>query len=175
MVKLARRAGRGAGRLRALRCDGPRQQGRKPSRRGRTFWSPPSLMAVYGCPPRRKALIRPRACRLLFSRPPYRLGVPQTGRRIFFARALRDLQQGPAVTARYCFFPLRTLRKEPTFAHAGSTCRSTRTGSVKANVEPWPTCDSTQILPPCISMMRFDMASPKPVPPFLRVMALSAC
>ena len=35
--------------------------------------------------------------------------------------------------------------------------------------------DSTQILPPCISMMRFDMASPKPVPPFLRVMALSAC
>jgi len=23
------------------------------------------------------------------------------------------------------------------------------TGSVKANVEPWPTSDSTQILPPC--------------------------
>src|SRR6516162_6532635 len=30
-------------------------------------------------------------------------------------------------------------------------------------------------LPPCISIMRFDMASPKPVPPFFRVMALSAC
>ena len=60
-------------------------------------------------------------------------------------------------------------------AHAASTCRSTMTGSVKVNVEPWPGCDSTQILPPCISMMRFDMASPKPVPPFLRVMALSAC
>ena len=55
------------------------------------------------------------------------------------------------------------------------TCCSTTTGSVKANVEPWPGCDSTQILPPCISMMRFDMASPKPVPPFLRVIALSAC
>ena len=56
-----------------------------------------------------------------------------------------------------------------------STCCSRTTGSVKVNVEPWPTCDSTQILPPCISMMRLDMASPKPVPPFLRVMALSAC
>src|SRR5262249_13175765 len=60
-------------------------------------------------------------------------------------------------------------------AHVGSTCRSTMTGSVKANVEPWPVCDSTQILPPCISMMRFDMTSPKPVPPFFLVMALSAC
>jgi hypothetical protein len=29
---------------------------------------------------------------------------------------------------------------------------------------PGPGCDSTQILPPCISMMRFDIASPKPVP-----------
>jgi hypothetical protein len=54
-------------------------------------------------------------------------------------------------------------------------CCSTTTGSVNANVEPWPGCDSTHILPPCISMMRFEMASPKPVPPFLRVMALSAC
>src|ERR1700746_644687 len=60
-------------------------------------------------------------------------------------------------------------------AHAASTCRSTMTGSVKVNVEPWPGCDSTQILPPCISMIRFDIARPSPVPPFLRVMALSAC
>jgi hypothetical protein len=29
-----------------------------------------------------------------------------------------------------------------------STCRSTTTGSVNANVEPWPGCDSTQIRPP---------------------------
>jgi hypothetical protein len=55
---------------------------------------------------------------------------------------------------------------------SGLTCCSTTTGSVNVNVEPRPTCDSTQILPPCISMMRFDMARPKPVPPFLRVMAL---
>src|SRR5262249_62094062 len=68
---------------------------------------------------------------------------------------------------------LRTL--ERSLAHAASTCRSTITGSVKVNVEPWPGCDSTQIRPPCISMMRLDIASPKPVPPLLRVMALSAC
>src|SRR6516164_6224115 len=60
-------------------------------------------------------------------------------------------------------------------AHAASTCRSTITGSENVNVEPWPGCDSTQILPPCISMMRLDIASPRPVPPFLRVIALSAC
>src|SRR6516162_6173318 len=41
----------------------------------------------------------------------------------------------------------------------GSTCRSTMTGSVKVNVEPWPGCDSTQIRPPCISMIRLEMAS----------------
>src|SRR5438067_2307209 len=67
------------------------------------------------------------------------------------------------------------LHYQNALAHAGSACRSTLTGSVKANVEPRPGCDSTQILPPCISMMRFDMASPKPVPPFFLVMALSAC
>src|SRR5262249_60276861 len=68
------------------------------------------------------------------------------------------------------------LDHQNALAHAAAfTCRSTITGSVNANVEPWPGCDSTQILPPCISMMHFDMASPKPVPPFLRAMALSAC
>src|SRR5215467_3168616 len=66
------------------------------------------------------------------------------------------------------------LDHQNALAHAASTCRSTMTGSVNANVEPCPSCDSTQIRPPCISMMRFDMASPSPVPPFLRVMALSA-
>src|SRR6516164_1527382 len=68
------------------------------------------------------------------------------------------------------------LNHQDAFAHAeASTCRSTITGSVNANVEPCPGCDSTQIRPPCISMMRLEMASPKPVPPFLRVIALSAC
>src|SRR6516162_3005309 len=67
------------------------------------------------------------------------------------------------------------LDHQNTLAHPVSTCRSTITGSVKVNVEPWPGCDSTQIRPPCISMMRFDMASPRPVPPFFLVIALSAC
>src|SRR5215471_8474873 len=67
------------------------------------------------------------------------------------------------------------LHHQNALAHVGSTCRSTMTGSVKVNVEPSPGCDSTQIRPPCISIMRLEMASPKPVPPFLRVIALSAC
>ena len=65
------------------------------------------------------------------------------------------------------------LDHQNALAHAGSTWRSTMTGSVNVKVEPWPGCDSTQIRPPCISMMRFDMASPKPVQPFLRVMAIT--
>src|SRR5262249_45461688 len=62
------------------------------------------------------------------------------------------------------------LDNQNPLAHVGSACRSTTTGSENANVEPCPGCDSTQILPPCISMMRLDIAKPKPVPPFLRVM-----
>ena len=67
------------------------------------------------------------------------------------------------------------LHHQNALVHVASTCRSTMIGSVKLNVDPWPTIESTQIRPPCISMMRLDMASPKPVPPFLRVIALSAC
>jgi hypothetical protein len=67
------------------------------------------------------------------------------------------------------------LDHQNALAHAGPTCRSTMTGSVKVKVEPWPGCDSIQIFPPCISMMRLEIARPRPVPPFLRVMALSAC
>src|SRR5271166_193159 len=67
------------------------------------------------------------------------------------------------------------LDHQNALAHAASTCRSTITGRLNANVEPWPGCNSTQILPPCISTMRLDIASPKPVPPFFLVMALSAC
>src|SRR6478672_7375861 len=59
--------------------------------------------------------------------------------------------------------------------YTGLACCSTETGSVNENVEPCPTTDSTQIFPPCISIIRFEMASPRPVPPFLRVIELSAC
>src|SRR5262249_5744740 len=67
------------------------------------------------------------------------------------------------------------LDHQNALAHAASTCRSTMIGSENAKSEPRPGWDSTQIRPPCISMMRLDMASPRPVPSFLRVMALSAC
>ncbi len=70
---------------------------------------------------------------------------------------------------------LLVLHHQNKLAHAVPACRSTRTGSVNEKVDPWPTCDSTQILPPCISTMRFEIASPRPVPPFLRVIVLSAC
>jgi hypothetical protein len=53
------------------------------------------------------------------------------------------------------------LDDQNALAHAGSTCRSTMTGSVKVNVEPWPGCDATQILPPCITptiLRRIELA-----------------
>ena len=56
-----------------------------------------------------------------------------------------------------------------------ATCRSTRTGSANRKVEPRPRADSTQIRPPCISTIRLAMARPSPVPPFFRVLELSAC
>ena len=41
-------------------------------------------------------------------------------------------------------------------------------------VDPFPTRTQSDC-PPCISTMRFDMASPSPVPSFLRIFGLSAC
>jgi hypothetical protein len=55
------------------------------------------------------------------------------------ARALN-----PVLLARDIGFPkLHPWQKR----HAVSTCRSTITGRVNANVDPSPGCDSTQILP----------------------------
>ena len=69
----------------------------------------------------------------------------------------------------------RLKTRPPIQFHDDFACCSTETASVRKNVDPWPTRDSTQIFPPCISMMRFEMASPNPVPPFSRVAKLSAC
>src|SRR5208337_2160406 len=45
-----------------------------------------------------------------------------------------------------------------------------RMGNSIRNVEPSPTFESTQMRPPCISMICLAMARPRPVPPFgLRV------
>ena len=48
--------------------------------------------------------------------------------------------------------PLWANMRHASYFDSTLTCCSTTTGSVNANVEPWPGCDSTQILPPCISM-----------------------
>ena len=58
---------------------------------------------------------------------------------------------------------------------ASSMISSTRTGSTTRNVAPLPRAESTEIVPPCISTMRFEIARPSPVPPFLRVFELSTC
>src|SRR4029077_14469939 len=67
------------------------------------------------------------------------------------------------------------LNDEDAFVHGSLTCRSTVTGTVKANVEPLPTSDSTQMRPPCIPMIRLAIDRPRPVPPFRLVAELSAC
>src|SRR6266568_797829 len=60
-------------------------------------------------------------------------------------------------------------------AHVASLCRSTRTGSVNQKVEPVPRLDSTHMRPPCMSIIFLAMVRPRPVPPFFRVLELSAC
>ena len=46
---------------------------------------------------------------------------------------------------------------------------------MKCIVLPAPTVLSAQILPPINSTKRFEMAKPRPVPPYLRVVETSAC
>src|SRR6266536_6480357 len=68
-----------------------------------------------------------------------------------------------------------SLDHQDALAHYCPACASTLTGRVKQNVDPLPGSDSTQIRPPCISMMRLAIDRPRPVPPFFRVIELSAC
>src|SRR5439155_1160808 len=49
-----------------------------------------------------------------------------------------------------------------------SMCR----GTVKKNVDPLPSSLSTPMRPPCISTSRFVMLSPRPVPPYSRVIVV---
>ena len=70
---------------------------------------------------------------------------------------------------------LLVLDHKYALAHALPACCSTRNGTVKENVEPLPSFDSTQSRPPCISTIRFAMARPRPVPPLALVCALSDC
>src|SRR5262249_3828726 len=62
------------------------------------------------------------------------------------------------------------LDDQDALAHsAASIISSTWTGRTTRKVEPWPSTDSTAIVPPCISTMRLEIARPSPVPPLLRV------
>src|SRR5204863_10073250 len=70
---------------------------------------------------------------------------------------------------------LLILDRQDELAHDGIACRSTVMGSVNANVEPCPTLDCTEILPPCSSIIFFDIARPSPVPLLVLVIELSAC
>src|SRR5271167_5110828 len=71
---------------------------------------------------------------------------------------------------------LGVLDDEDALAHsAASIISSTWTGNTTRKVEPSPSTDSTEIVPPCISTMRLEIARPSPVPPFWRVFELSIC
>ena len=48
-------------------------------------------------------------------------------------------------------------------------------GTVKENTLPFPTPLSTRIQPPINSTRRFEIVSPSPEPPYLRVVDESAC
>jgi putative tryptophan/tyrosine transport system substrate-binding protein len=93
----------------------------------------------------------------------------------------RGYIEGQTIAIEFRWAQGRYDRLKPTLPDRGAdhveieTCCSTLIGILKKNVEPCPTVDSTQSLPPCISIMRFEIASPNPVPPFMRVIELSAC
>src|SRR5262249_18013584 len=69
---------------------------------------------------------------------------------------------------------LLVLDYQNSLAHVSLACSSTVTGSVNAKVEPCPGLDSTQMRPPCISMMRREVAKPGPVPPFFFLIEFAA-
>ena len=81
------------------------------------------------------------------------------------------------------YAPLRLSEKAvgwfvPTEARAGLGCRACHVGAARVgnsiwNVEPFPSVDSTQMRPPCISTISLAMASPRPVPPLALVLELS--
>jgi hypothetical protein len=64
---------------------------------------------------------------------------------------------------------------ENTSVHGCGVFFSCTIGNVNEKVEPSPSVDSTQMHPPCISIIRLAIDSPRPVPPFRRIDELSAC
>src|SRR5262249_793594 len=62
---------------------------------------------------------------------------------------------------------------EDALCHGVNLENSARVGSSIRKVDPFPSTDSTQMRPPCISTISLAMASPRPVPPFAFVLELS--
>ena len=76
----------------------------------------------------------------------------------------------PSTRLRTCFarvmiFPVSPIQKRP--RRRQSKIQNQRMGRVKANVEPFPTSLSTQILPPCSSTNFLANVNPRPVPSLL--------
>jgi hypothetical protein len=70
---------------------------------------------------------------------------------------------------------LGVLDQQNPLGHAASNCSAGITGSQIRKVDPEPTSELTVIVPPCISTMRLDIASPRPEPPLCRVLLSSTC
>src|SRR5690349_353854 len=74
-------------------------------------------------------------------------------------------------------FGMHTLYNQPGEAHADCVTRfppAMPRHAVKWNELPLPSSLSTQIRPPNISVSLREIVSPRPVPPYLRVVELSA-
>ena len=70
---------------------------------------------------------------------------------------------------------LRCLTSIGTTSSFSSGFSTTRVWIVKLKELPFLSSLSTHILPPIFSMSCFEMVRPRPVPPYFRVVELSAC
>src|SRR5262245_8707108 len=68
---------------------------------------------------------------------------------------------------------LLVLDDQYAMGHAAAPAAWARTGSSMRKVEPRPRTDSTQMRPPCISIISLAIARPSPVPPLVFVLVLS--
>src|SRR5215469_9339372 len=78
-----------------------------------------------------------------------------------------QIMQDPSVV-------LLVLDHENALLHVPSVSAVALTGRLTENVAPAPGLDSTEMLPPCISMIRLAIARPSPLPPLVLVAELSA-
>ncbi len=78
----------------------------------------------------------------------------------FVAAGRQQVAHDPAIV-------LLVLDHQDALAHVLPPCSFGSHRNAEEEVEPFPTVDSTQMRPPCISTMRLAIASPRPVPPLV--------